>query len=99
MRLRRELSRAAGPSRLSSTQAGTAALTGHPLVRAGDWVRRFGYREEPEPLAVAPRPSGVPAREERGLLVRLREVGPHLGEAVQAVEPADVGLVTRVDNV
>jgi len=40
------LANEAGPSRLSSTQAGAADLQGRPVVRAGDWLRRFGFREE-----------------------------------------------------
>jgi len=66
---------------------GAADLTGRPIVRAGDWVRRLGFREEPVPLAVAPHPIGVPAIEEHGLLVRIRDVGTHLGEEVPYVEP------------
>ena len=42
---------------------GPADLKGRPIVRAGDWVRRLGFREEPVPLEVAPRPIGVPAIE------------------------------------
>jgi hypothetical protein len=38
---------------------GAADLKGRPIVRAGDWVRRLGFREEPVPLAVAPRTIGV----------------------------------------
>ena len=76
-----DLADEAGPSRLrasrepqpnASTQAGAADLQGRPVVRAGEWVRRFGFREQPVLLAVAPRAIGVPAVEERGLLVRVR---------------------------
>jgi hypothetical protein len=48
-----DLTNQARPSRLSSTQARSADLQGRPGNRAGDWVRRFGFREEPVPLAVA----------------------------------------------
>ena len=48
-------------------------------------------------LAVAPRPIGVPAREERGLLTYIREVSAHLGAQVQESEYAEVGLMPRVE--
>jgi len=76
-----------------------ADFQGHPIIRVGDWVRRLGFPEEPVPLAVTPRPIGVPAIEDGRLLVRIRDVGTHLGQEVQGIEHAEVRLVTRVDNV
>ena len=50
-------------------------------------------------LAVASRAIGVPAIEERGLLVGVRDVGIHLGQEVQGIEHPEVRLVARMDIV
>lgn len=76
---------------------GAADRQGRPLVRARDWVRRFGFREQAVPPAVAPRPVRVPAIEERGLLVDIGDLGGHLRQEVQRVEHAEVRLVPGVD--
>jgi hypothetical protein len=69
------------------------------MVRARDWVRRFGFREEAGLLAVASRPIGVPSIEERRLLVRIGDVGAHLGKKIQRIEHPEVGLVPWMDRV
>ena len=65
----------------------------------GAWVRRLGAPEEPVLLPIATRAIGVPAVEERGLLVRIGDVGAHLGEEVQRIEHPEIRLVTRMDRV
>ena len=61
----------------------TAHLQGSPIALSGGWVRRRGVPEEPVLLPIPTRAIGVPAVEEGGLLVRLGDVGAHLGEEIQ----------------
>jgi hypothetical protein len=78
---------------------GAADLQGCPMVRAREWVRRSGFREEPVLPAVAPRPVRVPAIEERGLLVDIGDLGGHLRQEVQRVEHPEVRLVAMVNDI
>jgi hypothetical protein len=66
---------------------------------SGGCVRPAGVAEESVLLPIASRPMGVPAIEDRRLLVRVRDVGAHLGEEVQGIEHAEACLVMRVDRV
>jgi hypothetical protein len=50
-------------------------LQARPMVRARDWVRRFGIREQPVLLAVALRAIGVPLLEKCWGLTGLSDVG------------------------
>jgi hypothetical protein len=70
-----------------------------PMVRARNWLRRFGFPEAPVLRAVTPSPMRAPARAERGLLVRIGEVGGHLGQEVQRIDHPAMRLVAGVDRV
>jgi hypothetical protein len=81
------------------TRPGPPGFQWHPTTLLGHGLHRGSLPEEPVPLPVASRPIGVPAVEERGLLVGIGDVGAHLGEEVQGIEHPEVRLVPRVDRV
>jgi len=70
-----------------------------PRLPIGSWFLHAGLLEEAVSLAIPPGPVGVPAIEERGLLVGVRDVGAHLGQEVQGIEHPKVRLMAGVDDV
>jgi hypothetical protein len=74
-------------SRLYEAGPRAADLLGCSSRFIGDRRRPFGFPEQAVPPAVPPGPIGVPAVEERGLLVRIGDLGAHLGQEVITASP------------